>query len=352
MLLTGCRSSETISVQESTKATYKDIQSKISEYMNKYTEEIAFNGTILIAKNNDVLFSKGYGMSDYNNNTVNTPQTVFEIGSITKQFTASAILMLQEKKLLSVQDTLDKYIPDYPNGDKIKIQNLLNHTSGIPEYLGFIKFDKIGIHSYTTEEIIELVKNKPLEFKTGTKFKYSNSNYLLLGYIIEKISNLKYEDYIEKNILKPLNMDKTGFLSRQNIIKYKAIGYERINAKANEYKAAYEEEPSLPYAAGEIYSTTEDLYRWESALYKGRLIKKELLNEMLTPCQGSYGYGWFLQNTSRDKIAYHGGNIPGYTAYVEINIDQNYLFIILSNKEHDEAINSIPTGLSPLLKTT
>lgn len=352
ILLTGCASNETTCLQESTKANNKDIQSKLIKYMYDYSEKNEFSGTILVAKDDDVLLNRGYGMADYDNNVENTTHTVFEIGSITKQFTATVILMLQENKLLSVQEPLSKYISDYPNGDKIKIHNLLTHTSGIPEYLNFIKSMKSGKHTYIPEELIELFKNKQLNFDTGTSYEYSNSNYILLGYIIEKVSEMTYEDYIEKNILKPLKMNETGFLSNQSTIKNKAIGYSAIMKDVNKYIKAFECESSLPYAAGEICSTVEDLYKWESALYTEKLIKKESLNEMFTPYLNNYGYGWFIDKSSEgDKLIFHGGNIPGYTSFIERNIDKKYVIIILSNKEHASSINEIYIGLSQLLES-
>ena len=202
ILLTGCGRNTTSSIKsvKIVKIDNRDIQSRISKYIDDYSPNDKFNGTILVAKDDKVLSDKGYGMADYNNKIVNKPKTVFEIASLTKQFTATAILMLQEKKLLSVQDTIDKYIPNYPEGDKIKIYNLLTQTSGIPDYDQFSISSGKGKHTYTPEEIIELFKSKPRNFETGTKYEYSSSNYILLGYIIEKVSGVKYEEYVDKNI--------------------------------------------------------------------------------------------------------------------------------------------------------
>lgn len=348
ILLTGCARNETTSLQESTKASNKDIQSKLIKYMDDYSQKSEFSGTILVAKDDEVLLNRGYGMADYDNNIANTPQTVFEIASITKQFTATAILMLEENKLLNVQDPISKYIPDYPNGNKIKIYNLLTHTSGIPDY-SIINWQ----NTFTPDEIIELFKNQQLHFDAGTSFEYSNSNYVLLGYIIEKVSNMKYEDYIEKNILEPLNLKETKFLSNQDTIKNKAIGYSTINMNSNIYKKAYEIETSLTYSAAGICSTVEDLYRWENALYTEKVIKKESLNEMLTPYLNNYGYGWYInKNSQGDKLISYTGKLPGNISFIGRNIDKNYILIILSNKDYDydHSIDSIPKGLSQILE--
>lgn len=351
MLLIGCASNETTSVQESTKANYKEIQSKLIKCMDDYSKKDGFSGTILIAKDDDILLDRGYGMADYENNIANTPHTVFEIASLTKQFTATAILMLQEKKLLSVEDPLSKYIPDYPNGDKIKIYNLLNHTSGIRDYVELAESIESGKHTYTLEELIKLFKNKSLDFDTGTEFEYSNSNYILLGYIIEKVSKKNYKDYIKENILKPLNLSNTGFLSDKANIKDKAVGYDTIDNNENEYKKAIDTEGSLIASAGEIYSTVEDLYRWEEALYAGKIINKQSLKEMFTPNSSDYGYGWFIDESNKgNKIISHGGNLSGYTSYVERNFSKKYLIIILSNRENDPYVNYIYTGISKILE--
>lgn len=325
ILLTSCannttplKKSKTIPLKKITAIDNKAIESKLYNYMKDYSIKKGFSGTILVAKDNKLLLNKGYGMADYNKHIINKPQTVFEIASLTKQFTATAILMLQEQKLLSVQDTINKYISHYPNGNKIKIFNLLTHTSGMP---------------------------------IGTKFKYSSLNYILLGHIIEKVSGMKYEDYIKKNIFKPLKLNATGFISKQVTIKDKAIGYSMINVKLNEYKKARVTNDSLQYSAGGIYSTVQDLYIWNNALFTEKLIKKESLNEMITPYLNNYGFGWFIKKSSDgSKIVFHGGNITGYSSVIERNINKKYVVIILSNKfKANKDINYIASRLLKIL---
>jgi CubicO group peptidase (beta-lactamase class C family) len=357
LLLNGCannesnKSNEIKDLKGSTNVINKNTQLKIINYIKDYSKEYEFSGTILIAQGSTIILNKAFGMADYENNIPNTTQTAFEIASTTKQFTATAILKLQEKKLLNVQDKLSKYIPDYPNGDEIKIYNLLNHTSGIHDYVESTESIESGNHASTLEELIELFKNKPLDFDTGTEFEYSNSNYILLGYIIEKVSKKNYKDYIKENILKPLNLSNTGFLSNKATIKDKAIGYDTIDNSENEYKKAIDTEGSLIASAGEIYSTVEDLYRWEEALYAGKIINKESLKEMFTPNSSDYGYGWFVYESSKgNRIISHGGNLSGYTSYVKRNVDKKYLIIILSNRDYDPYVNHISTTVSEILE--
>ncbi|MDR3597514.1 serine hydrolase domain-containing protein [Clostridium sp.] len=357
ILLNGCsliesdKNNKTLALKESTNGISKNFQSKIIDYINNYSEDYKFNGAVLVAQGSNIALNEAFGMADYDNNIANTTQTAFEIASITKQFTAAAILMLQEKNLLSVEDPLSKYIPDYPNGDEIKIYNLLTHTSGIHDHMDLVESIESGKHTYTLEEIIELFKNEPLDFNTGTEFEYSNSNYILLGYIIEKITKKSYKAYIEENILKPLNLSNTGFLSDKSAIKDKAVGYYTIDNSQNDYEEAIDTEGSLIASAGEIYSTVEDLYRWEDALYSGKVINKQSLKEMFTPNLDDYGYGWYIDDSTKGNMSiYHAGNLSGYTSYVKRNIDKKYLIIILSNKDDDPYVNYIATGISKLLE--
>ena len=353
LLLTGCNSINPKNLNEKTVvSSNNNIKSRLTKYMDRYSSKNEFSGSILIAKDDEILLNKGYGTADYNKSIPNKPQTTFEIASLTKQFTATAILMLQEQKLLNVNDKLSKYIPDYPDGDNITIYNLLTHTSGIPEYLNYVDSIDTENHNlaYTPEELIELFKNEPFDFSSGTSFEYSNSNYILLGYIIEKVSNMKYEDYIKNNIIIPFNLTSTGFLSNEAASKNKSIGYYFINKHSNEHAEAPKTEGLMSYAAGEIYSTSEDLHKWEDALFSEKVITKESLNQMFTPYLNNYGYGWFTyENADEDKIVFHSGNLPGYTSFVEKNLGKNYLIIILCNENIDETIDNLSTELSEML---
>jgi CubicO group peptidase (beta-lactamase class C family) len=332
ILFTGCGSKTTF-LQESTKKEDKAMELKLDKIMKDYASKEGFSGSVLVAKGNDILLDRGYGLSDYDKKIQCKPQTVFEIGSLTKQFTATAILMLEEKGLLSVNDTLSKYISDYPKGDKIKICNLLDHTSGIPEYLQYVESIE-GTRTYTKEELINLFKNKPLEFKPGTNYAYSNSNYILLGYIIEKVSGMKYSDYLEKNIFKPLNLNNTGCTGVKANIKDKAIGYSSIIPGYNLKPG--KTDGTLSYSAGSIYSTVEDLYTWSNALLSGKLINKDSLKKMFTPNLGNCGFGWYIFNADNgDKVTTHSGAVPGFNSFILRNVNKNYFVIILSNKDSD-----------------
>ncbi|MBL4933276.1 serine hydrolase domain-containing protein [Clostridium paridis] len=323
-VLTGCSNNKPDTIETASKDK-DEVYLKLEKYMDKYSN---FNGTVLVAKNEKILFENGYGMADAENKRQNTPQTVFKIASITKQFTATAILMLQEKGLLNVQDTIDKYIENYPNGNKIKIFNLLNHTSGIPDYLKLISSNS----GYTPEKLIGLFKDKKLNFAPGTKYEYSNSNYVLLGYIIEKVSGMSYEDYMRENIFKPLKLESTGTLNNMDRATEKAQGYSYINHKSNQYQKDIDMDPSLAFAAGNLYSNVEDLLVWNNNLCSGKLINENSLKEMLTPYLNGYGFGWYIINKDNQKLIEHEGDILGFTTLIRRDMNTGYVVILLSNK--------------------
>lgn len=191
LIIGGCGTSAMTAAQ-------KDMANQIDQLLTKRN----FSGSILVVNNGRIILDKGYGLANLEDKTANEPDTVFRLGSITKQFTAAAILLLEERGALTVDDPLSRYIPDYPNGDKITIHNLLTHTSGIPEYLQYV--DQSDDYPYTPAELIDLFKHEPLSFNPGEKFTYSNSNYILLGYIIEQVSQMTYEEFMKENIFKPL----------------------------------------------------------------------------------------------------------------------------------------------------
>ena len=270
----------------------------------------------LVAINGQIIYKKAFGMANLELNVPMQPDMVFRLGSITKQFTAVAILQLMEQGKLSLQDDITKFIPDYPTqAYKITIENLLTHTSGIKSYTndpGIMKFMKDDLKP---EEVMDKFKNLPMEFAPGTKWNYNNSGFFLLGYIIEKASGMKYQDYIEQNLFKPAGMTNSLYGSDRKIIKnraypYQADGDNTINA---DYMSML-----LPYSAGSLMSTVEDLYMWNRALLSDKFVKRETLEKAWTEYKLSdgkgthYGYGWFLSQVQGSPTIEHGGGINGY----------------------------------------
>jgi len=315
-------------------------------YILELTKLNKFSGSVLVAKDNKILLSKSYGSANYELNVPNTPQTKFRIGSITKPFTAIAIMQLQDKGLLNVTDTLNKYIPDYPNGNEITIHHLLTHTSGIPSFTGFADFDKtVSVLPNTLEKLIESFKNKNLEFKPGEKFNYNNSGYVLLTYIIEKVSGKSYEEFIKENILIPANMTDTGVDNNDKIVKNRAAGYSfNDNQTIN---AAYTD-MSWPRGAGNLYSTIEDLYKFDRALYTENLLKQDSYKLMHTPFINDYCYGWGTKKICDHVFFGHGGGISGFLASFIRFPDNNICIIILSNYEF-APIEEMTVALSSII---
>ncbi|MCU0410359.1 MAG: serine hydrolase [Bacteroidales bacterium] len=286
----------------------------------------------LVAKDGQIIYKKAFGMADLELNVPMQPDMVFRIGSITKQFTAVAILQLMEQGKLSLQDDITKYIPDYPtHGYNITIEHLLTHTSGIKSYTNVPEFQKYVRQDLKPEEAINTFRNLPMEFAPGTKWNYNNSGYFLLGYIIEKVSGKTYQEYIDENFFKPLGMTGSCYGSDSRIIKNRASGYQ--HGKDGVQNADFLS-MLLPYSAGSIQSTVEDLYRWNQALHSYKVVSKESLDKAFTEYKlangkgTGYGYGWFLSQLQGSKTIEHGGGINGFLTNA-IYFPEEDLFVAL-----------------------
>lgn len=294
----------------------------------------SFSGSILIKKDNNIIFNKSYGMADYELDVPNTPKTKFRIASITKPFTALAIMQLAEKKLLNLSDTLTKYIPDYPNGNKITIAHLLSHTSGIPD-IG-VQWNNIKRTPLTLNESIEKFKYKSLEGIPGSTFNYSNSNFFILTYIIQVVSGKSYEEYLKANIFTPLNMLDTGYDHHAPIIKNRAHGYKYQN---NTLKNADYFDVEIAVGSGGLYSTTQDLAKFDKGLRENSIISGESYHLMTHPHiaidnKGNYfGYGWFLGTFENKNACWYNGGFDGNSSIFLQFLDTKVTIIILSNIE-------------------
>ena len=309
----------------------QELTSKIDAIVSKDYPSDGPGISILVAKDGKPIYRKAFGMADLELQVPLTPENVFELGSITKQFTAVAILMLQEQGKLKVTDDITKYIPDYPTqGKSITIYQLLNHTSGIKSYTDMPSFMTQARLDKTPTELIEVFKNEPMDFEPGEKFKYNNSGYILLGFIIEKVSGMSYEDFIEQNIFSPLKMNDSYYGSNSEIIPNRASGYKMENEG---YANSDYLSMSLPYAAGSLMSTVDDLLKWQNAINGNKLITKESLE---TAIHGSnlkngehipYGFGWSELEVKEAKGYSHGGGIFGYTTH-EIYFPEEDVYVV------------------------
>lgn len=272
--------------------------------------------TALVARKGQIIYEKAFGMASLELNVPMKADNVFRIGSITKQFTAIAILQLMEQGKLSLQDEITKFIPDYPmHGHKITIEHLLTHTSGIQSYTGMKDFEQRMTLDLKPMEVIDHFKSEPMEFAPGTQFHYNNSGYFLLGYIIEKASGKTYPDYVEQQFFKPLGMTHSLYGSDEKIVKNRAAAYDKDDTT---FVNAHTMSMSQPYAAGSIQSTVGDLYKWHQALHSFKLVKKENLEKAFAPYKMAdgklepYGYGFGFQNVQGSPTIEHGGGINGF----------------------------------------
>jgi CubicO group peptidase (beta-lactamase class C family) len=319
---------------------------KINEYMAAAEKVGRFSGTVLVAKDGKPIFSKGYGMANREWDIPNTPQTAFRLGSITKQFTAAAIMLLQERGKLSTSDPVCKYVTECPAAwEPITIKHLLTHTSGIPNYTDSPDFAKKAILPISITDLLADYKSKPLDFAPGEKFNYSNSGYHLLGLIVEKASGKTYADFLQENIFTPLGLANTGYDRHENIIKHRASGYKRNGDGF--INAAYMD-MLIPYAAGALYSTTEDLLKWEQALYTDKLLTKKSRDEMFTPLKGNYAYGWNVGKRGNRTSISHGGGIYGFATQLARYPDDRLTVVVLSNVEAASA-GSVARDLSAIV---
>ncbi len=314
---------------------------QIDKLMSLYNEYGQFNGSALVAENGKVIYKKGHGLANMEWDITNTPSTKHRLGSITKQFTGMLIMQLVEKGTLKLDVPITTYLPDYPKstGDKITVHHLLTHTAGIPNYTSFPGFFKNHSRKpYTPDEFAKVFKDSTLQFNPGEKFAYSNSGYFLLGVIIEKVSGKTYEQMLQENIFTPLKMKNTGFDHHSTILKNRATGY-------NKFGSSYANSPyldmSIPYAAGSMYSTVEDLYLWDQALYTDQLISKKFKELIFTPDastgKASYGYGWGInyqplgKTTDSIKVIGHGGGINGFNTIISRIPADKHLIVLLNN---------------------
>ena len=309
-------------------AAQKNYPQMLEQYMQAQNQVKGFTGTVLVMKQNKELLRKAYGMAHREWNIPNSPETKFEIGSLTKQFTATCILQLVEQGKLSLDDKLGKFFPSFFKGDSVTIHMLLNHTSGIPSFTGLPGFDKIDKLSWSRDSMIAFFNNKPYDFSPGSNFKYNNSGPFLLGFIIEKVSGLSYETYLQKNIFDKLFMTNTGLNNWDKILPLRAKGYEMVKNKP--VNAAY---ISLewPFSSGAMYSTVDDLYKWDRTLYGNTVLTANSLQKMFTPGKGNYGYGFFIDSLEKHPRIWHTGGIPGFNSHMARFPQDDVFIIVLGN---------------------
>jgi CubicO group peptidase (beta-lactamase class C family) len=327
----------------------------VDKFIQPYLQMGDFSGCVLVAKYAKVLARRCYGGANYELRVVNTPTTRFHIASLTKSFTAAAILILAQQGKLHLGDPLSRYIPNFPNGDKITIRNLLDHTSGIPSYYAIPEYDSIKFKPIHYDELIAIMRKQPLEFEPGTKSSYSDTGYVFLAYIIEKASGEPYEQFVNQEIFVPFGMKHSGTFSDTDLIPERATGYQpwiadqpsgqpespinRIRLRIAPYY-----DKTIITGSGSLYSTMDDLYLFYQGIQSRRLIDIESFD---------YPYGWGVREFQGKKFFEQSGRDPGYVARMAAFLDYNVVVIVLSNVEVGadaliaEGLESIAFGAEP-----
>jgi CubicO group peptidase (beta-lactamase class C family) len=303
--------------------------SRMDQVVQSYVSNKQFMGSVLAARGNEVLLSKGYGSANLEWEIPNSPSTKFRLGSITKQFTAASVLLLEERGKLTVDDLVKKHLPDAPAAwDKITIFHLLTHTAGIPSFTSFPDYRSTEAFATTPEKLVARFRDRPLEFVPGERMNYSNSGYVLLGYLIERIAGESYESFVQKNIFTPLGMKDSGYDSNSAVITRRAAGYEP--GPTGPVNAGFIH-MSIPHAAGALYSTTEDLLRWEQGLFGGKLLSAASLQKMTTPFKNDYAFGLTVRTVNGRRVIAHGGGIEGFNTSLAYYPDDKLTVVVLGN---------------------
>ncbi len=314
----------------------QDLESNIDSLLQEKYPSDAPGATFLISKNENIIYKKAFGLANLELNVPMQSENVFEIGSITKQFTAISILMLMERGKLDLNDEITKFIPDYPTlGKKITIHHLLTHTSGIKNYTSMKEIRGIAKNDLTPLALIDFFKNEPMDFEPGEQFKYNNSGYIILGYIIELLSEQNYASFVKENIFKKLNMTSSSYATHTKIIKNKVSGYHKRDDYIKNMHISY----TLPYAAGSLISSVDDMFKWQQAIKNNLLISKETTKKAFTNYTlnngeyMNYGYGWHIKtiNNSDTRSFEHGGSIFGFKSMGVYLPDSDIYVIGLSN---------------------
>lgn len=302
---------------------------RMEQVIQSHVQNRTFMGSVLVAKGDTVLLNKSYGSASLELDVPHAPATKFRIGSITKQFTAASILLLEERGQLTTSDPIKKHMPDAPAAwDGITLHHLLTHTSGIPNFTGLKEYAALRGASTTVDKTIAVFRDKPLDFPIGEKMVYSNSGYLVLGHVIEKLSGGSYEAFLQANVLTPLGMTDSGYDSNTRIIPRRASGY--LPGPGGFVNAGYVH-MTVPHAAGALYSTTGDLLKWERALLGGKLLSAASLQKMLTPNKADYAYGVIVRSPNGRRQIWHNGGIDGFNASMGHYPDSGLTIVVLGN---------------------
>jgi CubicO group peptidase (beta-lactamase class C family) len=304
-------------------------ETRLEEVAKSYTSGNAFMGSVLVTEGEKILLNQSFGSADLEWNIPNSTDTKFRLGSLTKQFTAVLILQLQQEGKLQTDTPVSKYLTDTPSAwGQITLINLLGQTSGIPDFGNDPAFSTWSMSPHTSAEEIAFFRDKPLMFAPGSRYEYSNSNFEVLGAVIEKVTGKHYADVLRERILAPLAMNDSGLDADELILPRRAQGYVLSNGSLTHARNA---SMTVPWAAGGMYSTTADLFRWEHGLFGGKLLSQATLKQMTTAGQGNYGLGVEVSTNTNLQVVRHGGAIDGFNSYLAYVPERQIAVIVLGN---------------------
>lgn len=318
-------------VLSSVSSNAQDLNLKIDSLIqSEFKDKNGPGGVFLISKKGKPIYEKAFGMANLELDHKMNTNSVFQIGSMTKQFTAIAILILEEQGKLKVSDPVSKYISSYPNGNNITIHQLLTHTSGIKDFTKMKALQDIAQKEMTPEQMVDFFKNEPMDFAPGEKFEYNNSGYVVLGYIIELVSGGTYQDFIKKNIFDKAGMTNSSYASDRKIVKNRAFGYHK---KSFGYVNKTVINFSVPFSSGSLMSTLDDMLKWQKALNQNLLLSHKNQIKAFTKYKLNngqeieYGYGWHLKNINGNPTREHGGSIFGFKS-MAVYIPEKDIYVV------------------------
>ena len=330
-------------------AQAQDLESRFASWIQALLDHDLISGSVLVASEGEILLANGFGDACREFGVPNDTSRCYRLGSMSKPFTALAILQLAERGQLRLDDSLEDYLPDFPHARQISIRQLLSHTSGVVNYNRLPEYEEYHVRPMSLEQMLDWIGREPLEFEPGSRFSYSNSGYLLLSAVIESLSGMSYAEYLQQNIFHPAGMHSSGVDEYTAVIHGRASGY---GSDGNVYRAPYRYMPST-LGAGALYSSPADLLRWDSALRDGRLLSRAWQDSAAVEVSEGYGLGWFVSGTEEHRVVSHRGDINGFRCSITRSLDEEQTVIALLNYESTFALpffhglNALAAGHTP-----
>ncbi|MFH1145032.1 MAG: serine hydrolase domain-containing protein [Candidatus Eisenbacteria bacterium] len=306
------------------------LQAAVDAYLLPVVEPDLISGTVLIARDGETLMARGYGLANREYAQPNVPETKFRLGSLSKQFTAAGILVLEQQGRLSVGDSLARFYPDFPHADQITLHQLLTHTSGLRNYTARADYEEKQGLPWTIDEVIAWFADDSLAAAPGERFLYANTNYVLLAGVIEHATGQSYEEFLRSVLFEPAGMHDTGLDSHMKILPLRASGFVSFGEEI--LHTPYRDMPFMS-GAGSLYSTALDLFRWDQALYTDAILSSASKEKMFTAHAPNYGYGWFIEERDGHRVVSHRGEINGFIVSLDRYLDDRLVVITLFNFE-------------------